>query len=230
MLHLEVQGQNQAIAFSPMRVILAGFTASDPQKARAHIDELRREGIVVPDRIPWFGTVSHERLSTAASLDVGGAAATSGEVEAVLLVHESGWYLGVGSDHTDREREKRDMEAAKADFLKILAPRVWPYDAVRSEWDTLEISSRVRLKDAWQPYQHARLGDLLPPERILEHLGAGVGPGTAVFLGTIPTLGGLVFGDAFAGALTRPQTGERLEFCYGIESRIAGTEESHGQS
>ena len=56
----------------------------------------------MPDRqAPVFYRVSASRLTTAEEIE--STAASSGEVEAVLLNHEDQLWVGAGSDHTDRE-------------------------------------------------------------------------------------------------------------------------------
>jgi 4-hydroxyphenylacetate 3-monooxygenase len=120
---------------------------------------------------------------------------TSGEVEPVLIRHRRRWFLGVGSDHTDREIEQVDVPASKAACMKPLADRVMPlpldvetggYD---EEWDAIEVS----LRSGEQRYQSGQLAALQPPSRLInfaltEAPNISVDDDLVIFGGTLPLL------------------------------------------
>ncbi len=69
-------------------------------------------------------------------------AGSSGEVEAVVIRARDGQrYLGVGSDHTDREFEQYGIPASKQMCVKPLAATVWPFREVEDHLDQLVMRS-----------------------------------------------------------------------------------------
>ena len=58
------------------------------------------------------------------------ATRSSGEVEFVLLQHAGRLWVGVGSDHTDREVETYGVTVSKQMCDKPIAPQFWAFDEV----------------------------------------------------------------------------------------------------
>src|SRR4051812_17549010 len=79
--------------------IVAGWTGRDRDAVEEHIAELEALGVTPPSRTPLFYRVSASRVTTASEIEA--TAASSGEVEPVLLRHDGALWVGVGSDHTD---------------------------------------------------------------------------------------------------------------------------------
>lgn len=83
--------------------IVAGWAGRDTEAVERHIAELEELGVPRPSATPLFYRVSAGRVTTDAEIE--STAAGSGEVETVLLRNSGRLWVGVGSDHTDREVE-----------------------------------------------------------------------------------------------------------------------------
>ncbi|NIQ18355.1 MAG: DUF2848 domain-containing protein, partial [Candidatus Aenigmarchaeota archaeon] len=79
---------------------------------KAHIEELRREGIPPPPSVPMLFPVLSHNITTAGQIQVVGSR-TSGEAEFVLLLDGENIFVGVGSDHTDRDLERHSIMKSK---------------------------------------------------------------------------------------------------------------------
>ncbi len=181
-------------------LVVAGFTGRDADAVKRHIDELARSGIARPAEIPELYVLPPNLLTTSNEIEVDGDK-TSGEVEPVLFLTSDGTFVGVGSDHTDRERERESIAAAKHACPKIAGATVIPYEDIADRWDDLVVRSRV---DGTRVYQEARLRELLPADAVVELVRERLGPqgNTAIFCGTVPLVdGGFTFSDRFAGEL-----------------------------
>src|SRR5262245_26879252 len=93
-------------------LIIAGWTGRDQAAVEMHIRELAELGVAPPARTPIFYRISASLLTTAAHVDVIGMDST-GEAECVLLNHDGGWWVGIGSDHTDRKAETFGVTLSK---------------------------------------------------------------------------------------------------------------------
>src|ERR1051326_8262960 len=160
-------GNASRLNFSVQRLLLAGFTGRNQKIAMKHVEELRAHGVVAPKKIPSFYALPNHLVATAEELEVFGTQ-TSGEVEPVLLFHERRIYLGVGSDHTDRELEKDSIGKSKVMCRKILAPEIWPYDDVKGRWGKLLLRSWIGDNKKRSLYQHAPLSVFIPPEKLIK--------------------------------------------------------------
>src|SRR3546814_12393401 len=106
MLNLLIEddsGEN-ARNFCPLKLSSAGWTGRESAALEAHIEELEALGVARPKSVPIFYRVDTSLLTTAGTVQCVGREA-SGEVEAVLYKHDGEYFVGVGSDHTDRKLE-----------------------------------------------------------------------------------------------------------------------------
>ena len=111
----------------------------------------------------------------------------------MLLFQPDGIWLGVGSDHTDREAETIDINLSKQLCPKPVGRDLWPLDDVTAHWDRLTLRS---ILEAGQRvfYQEDNLAEILHPDilfgkfpedlRSLPH-------GTLFMCGTPPAKGGI---------------------------------------
>ena len=91
--------------FAIGELVIAGWTGRDPHKVAEHIEELAALGIAPPATTPCFYRAGVETLTTAPQIDCLGDQ-SSGEAEYFILIDADGtWWVGAGSDHTDRAVE-----------------------------------------------------------------------------------------------------------------------------
>lgn len=200
----------------PDRLVIAGFTGRDAAAVRAHIEELAAIGVPVPDQVPTSYPLDPGLLTTGPRISVSGPN-TSGEVEPVLVRHDGALYLGVGSDHTDRDLERADIAASKAACGKPIGPELVPFDG--TDWDAIELASRVD----GTPYQHGKAFALRHPGELLERFAPPAGD-VVLFCGTLPLLTGeFVAGQSWQITLTTPD-GIILSHSY----RIQEATDAHG--
>src|SRR3954466_11696644 len=93
-------------------LVIAGWTGRNVAALEAHIKELEAIGVKRPKTVPIFYRVAHSLLTAAPSIEVM-ADKSSGEVEFVLYALDDGLWLGVGSDHTDRQAETVGVTLSK---------------------------------------------------------------------------------------------------------------------
>lgn len=178
-------------------LIIAGYTGSDAEQVLAHIEELAAIGVKAPAEVPMVYPVDWSLLTTTPSIFVAGAD-TSGEAEPVFVRHRGAWYLGVGSDHTDRELERESVHESKKACPKPMSGTVIKLDVdptaggFDAAWETIGLTSSVDGID----YQRGTLAairgpsDLLPC--VLKAVLKAVGPDDdlVVFCGTVPIIDG----------------------------------------
>jgi hypothetical protein len=200
------------------QLLLAGYTGRDRDAVLRHVRELEALGVAPPKRIPAVFVVAPELLRVTDALDASGPR-TSGEVEVVLFHTDHGLLVGVGSDHTDRAHEAVDVDEAKMMCAKPVAPVVWEVADVASHWDSLELRSWTTGAGARRLYQDGTLAEFLAVEALIDELRA-VGfadlAQTAVFGGTLPTIGGLVYGEQFDYELRDPVLDRSIVASYHI--------------
>lgn len=187
-LRLTDGSTGRPLVVRPRCVILAGYTGRDQEQVRRHIEELREQGIPAPERTPETYTVDAGGLQVGGRLTPG-EGWSSGEVEFVLFETAGGLFVGVGSDHTDREIERVSFVDSKRAFPKVIAADVWPVAALESLWDQLVIRSWISSAGARTLYQESALSAILEPEALLRLVRADErGDGLVLFSGTVPSL------------------------------------------
>lgn len=214
-LTLHVLGSDDVLHLRTYRAIVAGYTGRDEQAVRAHIDELAEIGVPAPPEIPMFYSIDADLVTTDPVVQVAGDN-TSGEVEPVLVRAAGAWYLGVGSDHTDRTLETVDIAASKRACPKPVSADVIPVAA----WDDLEWDDiRARSSVDGAAYQDGRLSGLRTPDDLLRRLTDRVGDDGAdlvCFGGTLTLLHGtFVAGREWQVSLALPD-GRTISHSYDV--------------
>lgn len=213
-----IVGTDHVLDFVAQRVLIAGYTGRDAAAVEEHIAELAREGIARPDSFPIVIEVPAALLAATDNVEVSGEN-TSGEVEPVVLFHGGRRWLTVGSDHTDRDVERRSIPESKRSCPKVIATSLLRLGA-DDDPDSIELASWLDGDGA--PYQEGTLAYLLPiPEIEKAVLATGyvLQDGDVLFLGTIPVLtDSLIVAAKFNGRLRR-SADEQLEFSYTITVR-----------
>lgn len=187
---LHVLGSREQIVVVPDRLIVAGYTARDTAAVEHHIAELAAIGVPRPATVPAFYDLDPALLTTDEVVEVY-TPTTSGEVEPVVIRHGGRFYLGVGSDHTDRVLERTDVALSKAACPKPIGHQVVDLGADLSSvaWEDLVADSSA---DDW-PYQKGSVGTLRHPAELLDRLPDELDDSSGdlvLFCGTFPLLGG----------------------------------------
>lgn len=197
--------------------VVAGWTGRDPVARDHHIAELEAIGIARPATTPIFYRVSTSRLTFAGTIEVCGTT-SSGEVEFVLIRAGGRTYVGVGSDHTDREVETYDITVSKQMYDKPMASDLWLLDDVAPHWDRLVLRAHATIGGERVLYQEGPLAGMLPvDELVAKGFGAaGMPDGTAMFCGTFAAKGGIRPGSRFEYELEDPVLGRRIGGAYDV--------------
>lgn len=223
-LNLEIVSDNGSRwkQFDITRMVNAGYVGRDSAVVQAHIDELKKIGVPPPPRVPMIFPVVCDILTTGANIEVFGNA-TSGEVEFVLIIDRDAIFVGVGSDHTDRELEASSLVKSKQICSNVLSAQVWPFEDVASVWDELIMRSWVKDDSSGQArlYQEAALGKIISPYDLMQLVKAEVIDsdmnGMAIYSGTIPLVGHEALGaSSFRAELCNPHSGKTLSCEYQI--------------
>jgi hypothetical protein len=202
----------------PIRdLIVAGWTGRDRAAVDRHIKELAELGVKPPARTPIFYRVATSLLTTSDAVDVIGRDST-GEVECVLLNHGGEWWVGVGSDHTDRKAETFGVTLSKQMCPKPLAPSFWSFNDVEPHWDELILRSYAVSGTQRALYQQGRVSAMRYPRDLVElyneNSETGFAAGTAMFCGTLPVQNGIRWADTFAIELEDPVLRRKITHAY----------------
>lgn len=195
--------------------VVAGWTGRDQAAIDHHIEELAEIGVPGPSEVPLYYRVAAEQLTQSDHVQVLGGD-SSGEVEPVLVATESGLYLTVGSDHTDRKVETYSIAVSKQMCPKVLAGVAWPV-SLEDDLDALVLEARATIGGVEVVYQTGTLALIRPLKDLVAGYG-GLAPGTVMLCGTVPVTGGIRPADRLALALSDPSTGLSLTHAYDIET------------
>lgn len=189
-LTFEVVGTDETITISDFRGIVAGYTGRDMAAVQHHIDELAAIGVAPPPEVPMFYPVPAELYSTAGEHEES-ENLTSGEIEPLYIRHNGTYYLGIGSDHTDRDLETHDIGDSKRACPKPVSSQVVRID------DLGTLSLDDCMARSWVDgtlYQEGTLNGIRKPADVVELLLERTNVGEKDFLclgGTLPLLGGI---------------------------------------
>ncbi len=202
------------------QLVVAGWTGRNTAALEAHIKELEALGVKRPKTVPIFYRVSASLLTTAGEIQVM-ADKSSGEVEFVLYAYDDGMWLGVGSDHTDRQAETVGVTLSKQMCAKPVGGKLWRYDDVKSHWDKLTLRAFVPGEGGKRRlYQEGPVTNMRSPEELIRLYTGGdkLPSGTAMFCGTFAVHGGISTSGAFDMELEDPVLGRKLTHSYRIVS------------
>lgn len=207
------------IRFPIDRLVVAGWVGKDRAALQKHIDELAELGVAPPNRTPTYMNLAPAILTTGSRMQVVGPS-SSGEVECVVITSRDGErYLGVGSDHTDREFEQFSIPASKQMCGKPIAAEAWPFDEVAGHLDSLVLRSWMTKDGRRQLYQEGVLNKNRGLPELLENMPEGcvsAGESFCLFCGTFAAIGGLAYGERFEFELFDPVLDRRLTHRYDI--------------
>jgi len=215
-------GREEEIHFKMRRMVNAGYTGRDQEKVRNHIEELKKEGVPAPESTPTAYEMITQLVYLNDEIEVV-SERTSGEAEYVLLCSGEEVYVGVGSDHTDRELESVSIIKSKQVCPNIMSDRLWPLKEIRGDWDEIILRGWTKNEEGKRVlYQEAPLSAMMTPEDLMDFVkNRSIDKsldGTMIFSGTIPILmGKFVYGPYFEAELYNPRTGKRLNCHYRVQ-------------
>lgn len=210
---------DKVFTFKPRRLVIAGYTSKDQEALIAHIDELKELGIPAPPRVPMMYDLSPELLQAVDEVTQVNNHG-SGEAEVVVLDIDGRWYIGLGSDHTDRVLEAVSIQKSKQVCAKPISRELWALDEIVDHWDAIEMRSWVLVDGEEQLYQDGKLDSFMTPQelyRIVEERGYA-SRGFALFCGTLPLVSGhFQFGSMFRAELYDPVTRNSISLSYSVK-------------
>ncbi|WP_156757138.1 DUF2848 family protein [Actinokineospora pegani] len=224
-LHLALPDGDRPLSAAPTRLYNLGSATVDSAAAEAHQREVADVGVRIAFDVP-APRIYPMAVNSVTTDDVVGvhSGRTSGEAEVVLLVSDGELYIGVGSDHTDRELERLSIIWSKQYSPSVLGKRVWRWADVEPRWDRLVLESTVD----GELYQRGPASVFLSPPEILKVLGERVSelpPSYLVFCGTYTSIDNRIrHGGQWTAALHDPETGARLELSYRVVDLLAEIE------
>jgi hypothetical protein len=151
----------QTLSVVPQQFVIAGWTGRNADAIEHHIQELATLGIARPSQVPLYYRAGAALLTTAGEIETLGQA-SSGEIEPMLMMAQGQWWLGLGSDHTDREVESYSVAVSKQMCPKPLAPFVWRWADVQAHQDELQLHSQIWEGGQWVSYQKGVLSAIRP--------------------------------------------------------------------
>lgn len=206
---------SEKVAFRIERLIVAGWTGRDTAGVQHHIDELAELGVAPPSTTPLFYQVSSSLLTQAPSIQVLGAS-TSGECEPLLVKQNGALWLGLASDHTDRDLEATSVAASKQACPKVCAPQLWELRSVVDHIEQLRLRSWIKESGDWVSYQDGDLCQILPIAQLADHL-EGM-ENAAMLCGTLPAIGGVRAATEFRAEIFDPITKKAIKLEYRTET------------
>lgn len=210
---IESKAGTQTMPVTIEKAVIAGWTGRDAEAVEKHIVELEAVGVARPATVPVYYRVSANRMTTAGSIEVSGGE-SSGEVEFAMLASRNTLFVGVGSDHTDRQVETYNVTVSKQMCDKPLAAHFWPFDEVADHWDALTLTS-------WLPdgtlYQQGSVTAMRAPQELIAgYEAAGLADGTVMFCGTLSAIGGIRPAPGLCVELHDPVLGRSIRHEYAV--------------
>ncbi len=218
-LRLETRSSMRNSVVLIRELVIAGWTGRDRDAVQRHIAELEALGVKRPSTTPVYYHVSAARLTTAPSIEVVGEE-SSGEVEFVLLQWEGLPWVGIGSDHTDREVETYNVTVSKQMCEKPIAPMLWALSDVADHWERIFTRSWVEENGRETLYQEGPVSAMLPPRELAQgYFGAeGLSEGSVMFCGTHAAHGGIRPSQSFRFEMVDPVLNRSISHAYTVRT------------
>jgi len=205
-------------AMTIRQLIVAGWTGRDVEAMEAHIRELEELGVKRPPYTPVFYRVAAQRLGPAPEIQVSGTA-SSGEAEFLLVRGGDEIFIGIASDHTDREAETYGITVSKQMCEKPCASTLWPLAEVQGHWDKLMLRSYATIDGERTLYQEGPVTAMRSPLDLLKRFashGGAFDEGSAMLCGTLPAIGGIRPAERFEIELEDPVLQRTLRHSYSV--------------
>lgn len=205
-LQLQTKAGTAPVSLQIDEMYNIGYAGRDQEVVRKHVEELAALGVAVPKHVPTIFPVSSTAITAETVLEVIHGK-TSGEIEFVLFLEGGKTYLGIGSDHSDRDLEVYNVPMAKQICPNMVAPVVWDMDEVKDHFDKLVMRAWTTKDGERTLYQEGTVSELLAPEDLIacvvDHLGRKI-DNAVIYSGTLPTKGGMICGDSFEYEMVDP--------------------------
>ena len=200
--------------------VIAGWTGRSIAAVEAHIHELELLGVARPRSVPVYYRVASNQLTTASELQFLGTGST-GEVEVVVYRLEDGFWVGVGSDHTDRDVEaKLNVAASKQICSKPVSSELWKLEEIAEHWDELRLRSYATVASGRRLYQSGTVAAMRRPLDLIaeyEARGTAFPVGGCMFCGTFTVEGGHEPATDFEIEMEDPVTNRKIVHRYAIQ-------------
>ena len=203
----------KAIDLQIKRVFVAGWTGRNRAAVDHHIEELAALGITPPSQVPLYYRVSNGLLTQSTQIDVLGTS-TSGEVEPLIIQQGANLWIGLASDHTDRELEAYSVAASKQACAKPVSPELWEYESVKDHLDSLMLRCSIKESGQWIVYQEGSLENISLVSELIS--GSGLGENDAMLCGTLPAVGGVRPANDYIMELLDPVLDRTIQLSYSV--------------
>jgi hypothetical protein len=200
------------------QAIVAGWTGRNREALEKHIRELEELGVARPASTPIYYRVSAARVTTDPVIQTTGAA-SSGEVEFVLAQWGGQMWVGVGSDHTDREAETYNVTVSKQMCEKPIAGAFWRFADVSAHWGKLVMRSYIVENGARVLYQEGSVEAMLDPAVLIEGYAGKtqLDEDSVMFCGTFAAKGGIRPADIFEFEIEDPVLARKISHSYQLD-------------
>ncbi|MEM9877707.1 MAG: DUF2848 domain-containing protein [Pseudomonadota bacterium] len=207
----------ESTQISLQSLVIAGWTGRDAAAVAHHIDELAALGVPKPKTTPVFYSAATSRITQASTVEMLGQA-SSGEAEVALIQSGGALWVGLGSDHTDREAEVHGISLSKQMCDKPISSILWRYTDVAPHWDSLVLRSTIIEAGEKVLYQDGPVSTLLAPSDLIARYTSEqtLADGTVLFCGTHPAIGGVRASKRFEMALIDPVLNRSIVHGYDV--------------
>ena len=214
---VDAQDTTTPLTLAIDQMVIAGWTGRDPVARDHHIKELQELGIAPPATTPIYYRCAARRFTTDAMIECTDVN-SSGEVEFCLIASGGKTYVGVGSDHTDRQVETYNITVSKQMCDKPVASTLWELEDVIGHWDRMILRSYATIKGERVLYQEGTLDAMLPVADLIARGfdGKTFPDGCAMFGGTFAAKGGIRPADRFEFELEDPVLKRMIRHGYDV--------------
>lgn len=212
---MKFKHEEQSLDLTINQLVIAGWTGRDRAAVDHHIEELAALGISPPSQVPLFYRVSHTLLTRDKHIQVLGDT-SSGEVEPLLIKAQNQWWLGLASDHTDRELEAYSVAASKQACPKPVASTLWSLAAIQDHLDSLILRCEIKESGNWVTYQEGNLANIQPLQGLQEL--SGLTDDSAMLCGTLGAIGSVRPAADYRMSLEDPVLGRSIDLAYSVET------------